>query len=137
MRFFLDACISQRIAHSLALAAEGNGQTVKHLTDLFEPNTPDVEWIRALKQEGDWIIISADPRITRNRIEHAAWQESGLTAFFLVDFSRRKFWDQLHELVSRWPDIVIAAREGAPGSGYLIKPRQKSFPTIFEPATDQ
>lgn len=101
MRFFLDACIAKKIAQSLAVLASGVDQQVIHLTEKFEPDTPDVEWIRALQAEGDWVLVSADPRISRNRIEQAAWQESGLTAFFVVDFARRRFWDQASEIVRR------------------------------------
>lgn len=135
MRFFFDACIAPRIAESLAVLAAGNGQHVEHLTVRFDGATPDVEWIRALAAEGDWIIISADPRISRNRIEQAAWQESGLTAFFFVDFSRRRFWDQANEIVSRWPDIVRTVAECRRGSGFLVKARQKAFQQIYEPLT--
>jgi hypothetical protein len=137
VRFFIDNCIAKKIAQSIAILAQGQDQQVTHLTEKFEPDVTDVEWIRALQAEGDWIIVSADPRISRNRIEQAAWQESGLTAFFFSDFSRRRFWAQAQELVNRWPDIVEAARGSLPGTGYLVKPRQKDFEVIFHPRHEQ
>lgn len=133
MRFFIDNCIAKKIADSIAILARGRDQEVVHLTERFSADTPDVEWIRALEAEGDWIIVSADPRISRNRIEQAAWQESGLTAFFFVDFASRRFWAQAEELVHRWPAIVETARSCRPGSGYLIRPRHKDFQLIFAP----
>ena len=133
MRFFIDNCIAKKIAQGVAIFASGTDQQVVHLTDHFPAGASDVEWIRALQDEGDWILISADPRISRNLIEQAAWQESGLTAFFFADFARRRFWDQAEEIVRRWPAIVQLARESPTGSGFLIKPRQKQIEPIYEP----
>lgn len=105
-----------------------------HLTERFAAEVSDLDWIRTLQTEGDWIIISADPRISRNRVEQAAWHESGLTAFFFADFSRQKFWSQAEELVRRWPKIVDVAKASPVGSGFLIRPRQKDFQLIYAPA---
>ena len=50
---------------------------------MFRRDTPDQEWLATLAEEGDWVIVSGDPRITRGKHERQAWLESGLTAFFL------------------------------------------------------
>lgn len=76
MKFFIDNCIARRIAQSIAILSHGQGHEIVHLTEKFEPGVIDVDWIRALQSEGDWIIVSADPRISRSRIEQAAWHES-------------------------------------------------------------
>jgi hypothetical protein len=136
VRFFVDNCIAKKIAQSIAILAQGRDQEVVHLTDRFAPDTRDVDWIRVLQREGNWTIISADPRISRNRIEQAAWQESRLTAFFFVDFASRRFWAQAEEIVHRWPLIAETARDCTPGSGYLIRPRQRELQLIYLPPQD-
>jgi hypothetical protein len=132
VRFFIDACIAKKIARSLQAVSDGR-ETVVYHDDMFANGTKDVEWISKLREDGDdWIIISADPRIARNRLEQEAWRESGLTAFFLVAFSDRNFYDQAAELVGRFRKIVETAKSCSPGSGYLIKQNQKEFQLIYE-----
>jgi hypothetical protein len=133
VKFFLDNCISPAIAESIAILARSRGHTVIHLTERFDASTPDIEWIFRLQEEGDWIIVSADPRITHSRVEQAAWRESGLTAFFLEDFSRRSFWVQAQELVRWWPLISDAAKEARSGTGYVLKFNAKAVTKIYEP----
>ena len=67
----------------LEQAQGSGGHAVIHLGAKLPRNTDDVVWIRALAAERDWIIVSGDLRITRNKAERLAWRESGLTAFFL------------------------------------------------------
>lgn len=94
MRFFLDNCVAKAMARGCAEFARAQHVEVIHLTDRFAPDTPDVDWIVAIKDEG-WVLVSGDTRITRNPVERAAWHESGLTAFFLDDgWSSKKFWVQ-------------------------------------------
>ena len=99
MRFFLDNNISHRLAAALLVLenrVERGDWTVQHLRVRFEQQTEDVTWLEALGHEGEWIVISGDIRISRNRAERAAWRESGLTAFFLVvNIQERRFGPKL------------------------------------------
>jgi hypothetical protein len=54
------------------------GDQVIPLTDRFPANTEDRVWMDALGDEGGWVVISADRRIHRNKIEREAWRRSGL-----------------------------------------------------------
>lgn len=94
MRFFLDNNISHRLAAALIALddrVERGDWTVEHLRVRFNQQTEDVTWLEALGREGEWILISGDIRISRNRAERAAWRESGLTAFFsLANIQKRK-----------------------------------------------
>jgi hypothetical protein len=56
---------------------------VTTLAEKFQTNTPDVEWIKRLGAEGNWVIISGDRRITRNHAEYAAFRNSNLIGLFL------------------------------------------------------
>jgi hypothetical protein len=122
VRFFLDNCIAPAMAEALTALARAQGIEVFHLSQLFDRATTDVVWIQSLRQEGDWIIISGDLRITKSPAEREAWRESGLTAFFLADnWSSRKFWVQAPELIRWFPIIVETAKSCNPGSGFLLK----------------
>jgi hypothetical protein len=45
----------------------------------FAGDTPDVEWITRLGVDpvSDWIVISGDHRIRKNKAERAAWIATG------------------------------------------------------------
>lgn len=134
MRFFFDNCVALRIARAIRELAAPQRIEVVHLSDLFEPNVRDVEWISSLRSEGNWIIISGDTRISRNPAERAAWQESGLTAFFLDEtWSRKQIWVQSYELVGWFPVIVQTARDCLPGSGFKLPSKGKAPQNIYVP----
>lgn len=133
MRLFFDNCVSVALARAVSELARAQGIEVIHLSDRFARNTPDEEWMLALRSEG-WVIISGDTRITRGKIERAAWHESGLTAFFFGDgWSSRKYWVQATELVRWIPIIVKIASDSRPGSGFLLPFKGKEPKQIYEP----
>jgi hypothetical protein len=120
LNFFLDNCISPRIAK--ALQALEDRHTVIALRDKFQPDTPDVEWIRKLAQEKqDWVVISGDNRISRNKHEHEAWIEAKLTFFFWAPaWLALERWQQASKIIKWWPAIVDQASKIAPGAGFKI-----------------
>lgn len=120
MKFFLDNNLSPRLARALdALVAE-NGE-VTHLRDKFSADTPDIEWLEGLANEGGWIVISGDLRITRNAHERRVWQQSRLTAFFLKRaWMNQDFWLHASRLIGWFPDILAQARKVEPGAGFLV-----------------
>jgi PIN like domain len=85
VRFFFDNCVSVRFVQALRILAQIQEYELVHLTERFAADTPDEEWIRRLASDGDWVIISDDPRISRGQAQRKTWQESGLTAFFFAD----------------------------------------------------
>ena len=134
MRFFLDNCLSPRYARALRILAEVQGYDIRHLSEKFDRSSPDVVWIPALAAEKDWVIVSGDPRISRNKAERKAWRESRLTAFFFEDkWSNRGYWTQAQDVVAWWPKIVLEARKAKPGAGYLIPVKAKEFKVIYRP----
>ena len=134
MRFFFDNCVSITYVRALSILAEIQGYQLVHLTERFAADTPDEEWIRALTRDGDWVIISGDPRISRGQAPRRAWQESCLTAFFFANgWASRGFWKQAESLVHWWPQIVLKAREATPGTGYLMPWNGKDFRQIYTP----
>ena len=83
MRFFFDNCVSIKFVEVLAILAKIQEYELVHLTNKFTADAKDEDWIRSLAKDGDWVIISGDPRLSRSQAQRKAWQESGLTAFFL------------------------------------------------------
>jgi hypothetical protein len=103
------------------------------LTEKFQASSvTDPEWITRLGKEGDWIIISGDPRISRGKPEKSAWKESGLTAFFFKDgFANMTSYEQAAFLFRRWPDITLKARESPSGAGYFVHLKGEKIEPIY------
>jgi len=127
------------MARAIAELAQAQGIEVIHLSQKFERNTRDVDWIRQLHEdhedeEDDWIIVSGDTRISRSKAERATWHESRLTAFFLDNgWSSKKFWVQAAELVRWWPLILETSRKCSPGSGFLLPFKGSTPKQIYNP----
>src|SRR5262249_61333547 len=100
--------------------------TVVSLRQKFPPDTPDVEWIRSLGHENqNWVVISGDTRISRNKHEHEAWLEAKLTFFFWAPaWSALGRWEQASKIVKWWPVIVDQAAGIAPGAGFKIRSKE-------------
>lgn len=120
------------LARALQELVRIQNHDVKHLQDKFAAATKDSEWIRDLGQEAGWVIISGDPRISRNPIEKAVWHESGLTAFFfLPPFQNSGFWKQAAELVRVWPTIADQARATPSGYGFTMRMKDTKLGQIY------
>ena len=135
MRFFFDNCVSSNLVE--ALRCLDKRHHLVHHREKFDPDTPDPIWIGALAQEGDWIIVSGDPRISRGQAERAAWIESRLTAFFCGDaWGSRKLMTQASEMLRWWDDIIELSKKAAQGSGYLLEFKTKE-PTQIYPSSSR
>jgi len=105
---------------------------VFHLREMFSPNEKDEIWIQRLAKEGNWIVVSGDPRITRGKIEREAWHASGLTMFFCDDrWSSKQFWKQMEDLLGWWPKIKENGKSCGPGTGFLMYHNSTNFKKIF------
>ncbi len=132
MRFFLDNCISPVHARALRVLAEVQEYEIVHLSEKFARDTPDAEWLRTLGEEGDWVVVSGDVRITRGKAEKRAWHESGLTAFFFgKGWASRGHWKLAADLVGWWSTIVLTARTHPHGRGFLVPVRGKDLKRIY------
>lgn len=119
MRFFLDNNVGKHLAEVLRLVDAPRRGDIQHLQEKFLASISDVEWIEALRSEGDWVVITADVRIRRNKAERGVWEEAGLTTFFLSDgWSNQKSVQQAHALLGWWPEIIRLARDADAGTGF-------------------
>ena len=124
MRFFLDNCLSPRYAQALHILSEKDGHEVVHLEDKFPRNSADKDWIRGLRGEGEWIIVSGDMRIVKSPELKHEWAQSGLTAFFLGQgWMNLRYWDQVSLLVSWWSRVIEQSRFVEPGTGFELPHR--------------
>jgi len=121
VNFFFDNNLAPKLARSLNLLVEPEHKIV-HLKDKFPaPNIPDPEWMKKLAEEEDWIIVTADVRISRNPHEVKAWKEAGHTVFFLKPgWTNISFWEQATKFTKLLPEIIETAKKAREGSGFLV-----------------
>ena len=120
MRFFVDNNIAPQLARGFNLFVQGEHEFV-HLRDRFAADTPDVEWMKALAKEPDWVILSGDVAISKNPHEVEAWKQAGHVIFFLKSgWTNVSFWIQVEKLAHRFPKIEKLARRARRGQSFLV-----------------
>jgi hypothetical protein len=131
MKFFFDNNLSPRLSRALNELEGQHGHDVIHLKEKFDQKTADEEWITKLGSEGGWVVVTSDYRITKNPHEVLAWQESGLTVFFLRRaWTRVDFWQQAWQIVKRWPDITKIAERNPTNARYLVPIKGSRFEPV-------
>src|SRR5262249_49915086 len=84
--------------------------TVRHHDDdsRFCQTTTDVEWITALASDKmNWVVVSGDGRILKNKAEKAALLEAKLKFFCLSkQWMSTPFAEMAWKFLKVWPDIV-------------------------------
>ncbi|MDB5541864.1 MAG: hypothetical protein JWQ89_3591 [Devosia sp.] len=83
MKLLIDNNLSPKVARAIHQLIVGDGDLAVPLRDKFDHSISDLDWIAALATEGGWSVVSGDHRITKNRIERAAWLQTNLIGFFL------------------------------------------------------
>jgi hypothetical protein len=109
------------LARALSALSETENVEVVHLFDKFARNTADEVWLKELSSDKTWVIFSGDYRITRTPQTRIAWQEAGLTTFFLQrGWNNLPFWEQAWKVVKWWPTILETARTIKVGTSFLV-----------------
>jgi hypothetical protein len=88
LRLLVDHNLSPRLARCLGALFNDDHQ-IFTLRDKFRPNTPDIEWIGTLNQEGGWAVLTKDLRIRTRPHERAALDRSRIVYFFLAGSWRK------------------------------------------------
>jgi PIN like domain len=79
------------------------------LRDKFPINTTDAEWLKALKDEGHWTVISCD-LFRKSKAEKELVRSSGLSIFVLPKgWQSHPHWGRTARLIEWWPRIVVQA----------------------------
>lgn len=126
----VDECISPYLARALRELFLGLHK-VDHIRDRFPKSTTDREWIEALSDEGGWIILSADRRISRNKAELHAFRSSGMVGFFLC---RTVYAKPVHRQAVRilqvWDSVEAQSKLVRPGAMFEISERGEKFRSL-------
>lgn len=118
MRIFVDNCVSHVVASTLNGYVTHLGHDAVHIRDMpCGAHATDVTWIADLRASGqDWLVITGDLRISRNRPERLAFAQANLKGIALApSYQGFPVHQQISMLLWRWPDIENAiARFQAP-----------------------
>ncbi|KQT86059.1 hypothetical protein [Aurantimonas sp. Leaf443] len=120
MKVLFDNCTSPLMATTLNGFIEPQGHQAIHLRSLPLSHPTDVEWIEYLAASGDeWLVITGDQRIRRNKAEARAFRLAKLRGVVL-DAAYQKTpmnrccavlvhqWPNLHETMLRFdPPIML------------------------------
>jgi len=121
MKCLFDNMLSPRLSRALNALESEYGMPVVHLKEKFKPNTPDVEWIKQLAEEGDWFVITKDTGIRKNPNERRVWKESGLSIVFLErSLAEMDFWELSWRLVRYWGPIKGAISQSKEGASFSV-----------------
>lgn len=89
MKFFIDNNLPFSLAIALDILIQPRHEAI-HVSRKFSADTPDIEWISTLIQEGGWVILTHDG-FKEYAIERKALVESGLVVYWL----KGKQWNPL------------------------------------------
>ena len=127
----LDNNLPPALAKALNALSEKEDHQVVHLTEKFSHDTPDIQWIQTLRDEGGWIIISQD-QFRKSDLEKQALRECGLIVFCLAKhWATTRYWDKAYQLVRWWPSVIDQAERMSGGAAFRI-PWKFSPPGKFE-----
>lgn len=115
MKYFLDACISQRIASALREFDED----VEHLNERYKKDSGDKIWIPEICKEAR-IIVTCDVAQTKVRgktaVEcHLYQRHRGIAYFLPRSFSGWLIWRQAAVFFRCWESIVAEAQTAKRG----------------------
>ena len=106
MKVFFDHNISPAMARALRELFRKDHE-ITFLAEKFSRDIRDIDWITTLSREGQWVVISGDRRITRNRAEYQVFRNSNLIGLFLSQgLYKASVAKQTERLLALWPNIV-------------------------------
>lgn len=128
MKFLIDNNLPPQLARALHELSKNESHNVFPLKAKFPANTADTEWILALKEEGEWAIISQDG-FRKNDLEKAAIRSCGLPVFCLSkQWGSQSYWEKAHNLVRWWPAIMEQANMISGGAAFRVPWRYGAKP---------
>lgn len=105
---FFDNCTTPVLAETLDGYLRYREGSASHIRDLpCGRHAPDLEWMAYLAGTGDdWLVVSGDGRIQRNKAERVAYRQAGLKGFVLASgYQKTPIHQQASFLIWRWPEI--------------------------------
>lgn len=110
MRVFFDNCTAPWLAGTLDGFISHLGHRAYHISQIRElpkgRHTPDADWIEHLKHGKDWIFVTGDFRLLKNKAERAALRGSGLYGFILATgYQKMPNHQVASNIIWKWPEI--------------------------------
>lgn len=120
MKVLVDENLPPALARALDALFSSDHQVV-HLREKFGPGVKDKEWIEQLSAEGQWIVISGDRRITRNRVEYSVFRNSRLVGFFLSKgLNKAPVAKKMERILALWAAIETQSGIVAGGAMFVL-----------------
>jgi len=120
VKVVIDENLPPALARALNALFAGEHEII-HIRDRFGPNVADERWIGALSQEGRWIVISGDRRITKVRSEQQAFSNSRLVGFFMASaLKQSKTTKQMQRILALWDNMEKIADVIAGGAMFEL-----------------
>ena len=123
MNVFFDNCTSPVLASTLGGYIGHLGHSAHHIRNLpCGPSAEDLVWIEMLgRSKEDWIVITGDGRIERNKPERAAFRQAMLKGFVLAPaYQKTQSHQTASILIWRWPDMETLIRSVAAPALYEL-----------------
>lgn len=108
MRVFFDNCTSPVLASTLDGFLREASDRAFHIRDMeCGRHAADVVWMQMLGNDGsDWIVITGDLRIQRNKAEREAFRRMGLRGFaFATGYQKMPMNQRASNLIWHWPEM--------------------------------
>jgi hypothetical protein len=105
---FFDNCTSPVLATTLGGYISNFDGSAHHIRTLpCGASASDLVWIDMLRQsKEDWIVITGDGRIERNKAERTAFRQAMLKGFVLAPaYQKTPVHQTASILIWRWPDM--------------------------------
>ena len=114
MRYFFDRSAPIGLAKMVRAIDEKRFKIVHHDEDgRFSETTTDIEWMQAIAADGspNWIVISGDGHILKNKVERQVLEETKLV-FFCLDgpWQEMPIHEQAWKFMKVWPKITETAK---------------------------
>jgi hypothetical protein len=121
------------LAEVLNAYIRSDGGAARHIREMaeygFRHDTADISWIERLNLDrpADWIIITSDARISRNKANRTAWLRAGLKGFVLAaGFQKTPMNQVASTLLWRWPEMEAFIKSAAPRSLFELPVKRSS-----------
>jgi len=108
MKVFFDNCTSPVMARTLHGFISGDGHEAVHIRDLPSNIRTDIQWIEYLAPDRhQWIVVTGDDHIRRNKAERAAFSQARLKGIVLAAaYQKTPMHRCCAVIVHQWPSLL-------------------------------
>ena len=108
MKVLFDNCTSPVMARTLHGFISGEGDEAIHIRELPLDHPSDLEWMNYIRHEGsDWLVVTGDHRLSRNKAERIAFQRARLKGVVLANaYQKSPMSRRCAALIAQWPRLI-------------------------------